>query len=59
LVLHAVPAYTGPLSNHFPGLHGGDFSWAMGIVVGAAIYWLLAARGVKREAAQTAEVERT
>src|SRR5580693_540399 len=21
-------AYTGPLSNHFPGLAGGDFSWA-------------------------------
>jgi hypothetical protein len=31
----------------------------MGIVAGAAVYWLLAARGVKCEAAQTAEVERT
>jgi len=49
----AYPAYTGPISNHFPGLSGGDFSWALGIVVGAGLYWLLAARGVRREAAQT------
>jgi nucleobase:cation symporter-1, NCS1 family len=48
----AVPAYTGPLSNHFPGLHGGDFSWVLGIVVGALVYWLLAARSVQQEAAQ-------
>jgi purine-cytosine permease-like protein len=44
-------AYTGPLSNHFPGLAGGDFSWALGIIVGAGVYWLLAARSVSREAA--------
>jgi nucleobase:cation symporter-1, NCS1 family len=44
-------AYTGPISNHFPGLAGGDFSWAIGIVVGALVYWVLAARGVRREAA--------
>jgi purine-cytosine permease-like protein len=44
-------AFTGPISNHFPGLHGGDFSWAIGIVVGALVYWALAARGVRREAA--------
>ena len=50
----AFPAYTGPISNHFPGLAGGDFSWAIGIVVGSLVYWLLAARGVRREAAQTA-----
>jgi nucleobase:cation symporter-1, NCS1 family len=49
----AYPAYTGPISNHFPGLAGGDFSWALGIVIGAGLYWLLAARGVRREAAQT------
>ena len=48
-----VPAYTGPISNHFPGLAGGDFSWAIGIVVGAGIYWALAARGVRREGAAT------
>jgi nucleobase:cation symporter-1, NCS1 family len=45
------PAYTGPISNHFPGLAGGDFSWALGIVVGALLYWLLAARSVPKEAA--------
>jgi nucleobase:cation symporter-1, NCS1 family len=48
----AVPSYTGPLSNHFPGLHGGDFSWAIGIVVGALVYWLLAGRRVRQETAQ-------
>jgi nucleobase:cation symporter-1, NCS1 family len=45
------PAYAGPLSNHFPGLHGGDLSWALGIIVGAGVYWLLASRTVPREAA--------
>ena len=50
----AVPSYTGPISNHFPGLHGADFSWAIGIVVGSGVYWALAARGVRREAAQVA-----
>jgi len=49
-----VPSYTGPISNHFPGLHGGDFSWALGIVVGAGVYWALAGRGVPREAAHIA-----
>ncbi len=44
-------AYTGPISRHFPGLAGGDFSWAIGIVVGAGLYWLLAGRTVSREAA--------
>ncbi|HYB17449.1 MAG TPA: cytosine permease [Streptosporangiaceae bacterium] len=47
----AYPAYTGPISNHFPDLAGGDFSWAIGMVVGALVYWPLAARGVRREAA--------
>src|ERR1700723_1734375 len=50
----AQPSYTGPISNHFPGLAGGDLSWAIGIVVGALVYWALAGRGVRREAAQTA-----
>jgi purine-cytosine permease-like protein len=48
------PSYTGPLSNHFPGLHGGDFSWALGMAVGALVYLLLAGRGVRREADQVA-----
>jgi NCS1 family nucleobase:cation symporter-1 len=51
-----VPAYTGPISNHFPGLQGGDFSWALGIIVGAGVYWALAGRSVRREAAQGAAV---
>jgi nucleobase:cation symporter-1, NCS1 family len=46
-----IPAYIGPLSSHFPGLRGGDFSWALGIVVGALVYWLLVARAVRAEAA--------
>ncbi|MGH3186135.1 MAG: purine-cytosine permease family protein [Streptosporangiaceae bacterium] len=49
----AQPPYTGPISNHFPGLAGGDFSWAIGIVVGAVVYWALAARGVRRESEAT------
>jgi NCS1 family nucleobase:cation symporter-1 len=48
----AFPAYAGPISNHFPGLAGGDFSWAIGIVVGALVYWALAGRSVPREEAQ-------
>jgi nucleobase:cation symporter-1, NCS1 family len=48
------PSYIGPISNHFPGLAGGDFSWALGMVVGALVYLLLAGRGVRREGEQTA-----
>jgi purine-cytosine permease-like protein len=47
----AFPAYTGPISDHFPGLAGGDFSWAIGIAVGGLVYWALAGRSVRREAA--------
>jgi nucleobase:cation symporter-1, NCS1 family len=46
-----VPSYTGPISNHFPGAVGSDFSWALGIIVSSLVYWGLAARGVRREAA--------
>jgi NCS1 family nucleobase:cation symporter-1 len=52
----AFPAYTGPISNHFPGLAGGDFSWAIGIVVGSLVYWALAARTVRRESSQLSRV---
>jgi nucleobase:cation symporter-1, NCS1 family len=48
-----VPSYTGPISNHFPGLAGGDFSWALGIIVSSLVYWGLAARGVRKEADAT------
>jgi nucleobase:cation symporter-1, NCS1 family len=47
----AVPSYVGPISNHFPGLQGSDFSWAIGIVVGGGLYYLLARRGVRQEVA--------
>jgi len=46
----AIPSYVGPISNHFPGLQGGDLSWLIGIVVGGGLYWLLARRGVRQEA---------
>jgi nucleobase:cation symporter-1, NCS1 family len=46
------PSYTGPISNHFPGLHGGDFSWAIGIVVGSLAYLLLAGPSIRKEAGQ-------
>jgi NCS1 family nucleobase:cation symporter-1 len=45
----AVPAYVGPISKHLPGLQGSDFSWAIGMVVGAGVYYVLARRGVRRE----------
>jgi nucleobase:cation symporter-1, NCS1 family len=45
------PSYVGPISNHFPGLTGSDFSWAIGIAVGGVAYYLLARRGVRREVA--------
>jgi purine-cytosine permease-like protein len=49
------PSYTGPISDHFPGLHGGDFSWTLGIVVGAGVYgrWPGAACGRKLWSART------
>jgi nucleobase:cation symporter-1, NCS1 family len=53
----AVPSYTGPISNHFPGMAGSDLSWAMGIVVSSLVYWALAARSVREEAAATESAE--
>ncbi len=47
------PSYLGPISNHFPGLSGADFSWAIGIVVASLLYWILAGRSVRREGDQT------
>jgi hypothetical protein len=32
----AFPSYVGPLSSH---THGSDFSWLIGIVIGAGLYW--------------------
>ena len=33
-------------------LHGGDFSWALGIVAGAGVYWAPAGRRLRQEAAR-------
>ncbi len=49
-------AFTGPISNHFPGLAGGDFSWALGIIVGSLVYLVLAGRTVSAEARQQVSV---
>jgi NCS1 family nucleobase:cation symporter-1 len=40
------PAYTSPLSNH---THGADFSWLLGLLVGAVAYYVLAAPSLRRE----------
>jgi purine-cytosine permease-like protein len=45
-----VPSYVGPISGHFPGAAGSDFSWAMGIVVSSVVYWALSFRSVRKEA---------
>ncbi len=42
----AFPSYIGPISSR---THGSDFSWLIGIAVGAVLYWALAARGVRKE----------
>src|SRR5580693_3460587 len=44
-----VPSYVGPISNHFPGAAGSDFSWAMGIIVSSLCYWALSFRSVRKE----------
>ncbi|MGO9295189.1 MAG: purine-cytosine permease family protein [Streptosporangiaceae bacterium] len=46
----AFPSYAGPLSN---ATSGSDFSWLIGIFVGAVLYWALAAHTVRKEAEET------
>ncbi len=45
----AVPSFVGPLSNVIPSLKGSDFSWLLGVVVGAVVYWLLARGRIREE----------
>jgi purine-cytosine permease-like protein len=45
----AVPSYVGPVSSHISGLQGSDFSWAVGILVGGGVYYLLARGSVRHE----------
>jgi NCS1 family nucleobase:cation symporter-1 len=40
------PTYVGPISSR---LGGSDFSWGLGMIVGALVYWLLASRSVPKE----------
>jgi NCS1 family nucleobase:cation symporter-1 len=47
----AYPAYVGPISAR---TDNSDFSWLIGVVVGAVLYFVLARRGVRREAGATA-----
>jgi NCS1 family nucleobase:cation symporter-1 len=46
------PSYVGPISSR---LGGSDFSWGLGLIVGALVYWLLASRSVPKEVPATAE----
>jgi len=41
-----VPSYTGPLSN---ATSGSDFSWLIGFLVGALVYWILSISSVREE----------
>jgi NCS1 nucleoside transporter family len=43
-----VPKYTSPISNH---THGADLSWLFGLLVAAAVYYVLSMRSVPEEAA--------
>jgi NCS1 family nucleobase:cation symporter-1 len=45
-----VPSYTGPLSN---ATHGGDLSWAFGLVVASVIYYVLSIGSIRRETEMT------
>ena len=40
-----------PISN---ATHGSDLSWLFGLIVGAVVYYVLAARSVRDEAARSA-----
>ncbi|HET9076436.1 MAG TPA: cytosine permease [Acidimicrobiales bacterium] len=48
--LYNNPSYIGPISDR---TGGADLSWVMGIIVGGALYALLAARSIRREVEQT------
>ena len=45
LTVH-TPTFTGPVSD---ALGGADFTWTLGPLVSAAVYWALASRGDRRE----------
>jgi NCS1 nucleoside transporter family len=45
-----VPSYLGPLSSH---TSGADFSWLFGLIVSAAVYFVLSVTSIRKELAQT------
>jgi purine-cytosine permease-like protein len=55
LWLNAGPPYVGPLASRIGGAAGSDFSVFLGLLVGGAVYWLLARASVPAEADTTPE----
>ncbi|MGH3407337.1 MAG: purine-cytosine permease family protein [Streptosporangiaceae bacterium] len=53
LWLNAYSPYVGPLASRVGGSFGSDFSVFIGLIVGGAIYWVLASRGVRAEGEAT------
>jgi NCS1 family nucleobase:cation symporter-1 len=53
LWLNAYSPYVGPLASRVGGSFGSDFSVFLGLIVGGAVYWLLAARSVRAEGEAT------
>ncbi len=53
LWLNAYSPYVGPLASRVGGTFGSDFSVFLGLIVGGAVYWLLAARSVRAEGEAT------
>jgi NCS1 family nucleobase:cation symporter-1 len=46
-------SYEGPLASRIGGTYGSDFSVFLGLIVGGAVYWLLASRAVRAEGEAT------
>ncbi len=53
LWLNAYSPYVGPLASRVGGSFGSDFSVFIGLIVGGAIYWVLASRAVRAEGEAT------
>ncbi len=51
--LNAYSPYVGPLASRVGGSFGSDFSVFIGLIVGGAIYWVLASRAVRAEGEAT------
>ncbi|HUA43576.1 MAG TPA: hypothetical protein VMA32_18525, partial [Streptosporangiaceae bacterium] len=49
LWLNAAPPYVGPLASRTGGPLGSDLSVFIGLLVGGAVYFLLAGRAVRAE----------